>query len=87
MYIPLCITRPRRGEIFFEAILPHIRYSVKEEKIMFVTGLYNYVLKSPVGEYVSVQSVDGVFDVLREHQGYEFISKTLVGYRNCGMAD
>lgn len=54
---------------------------------MFVTGLYNYVLKSPIGEYVSVQSVDGVFDVLREHQGYEFISKTLVGYRNYGMAD
>ena len=87
MYIPHNVYAPRRGEIFFEAILPHIRYSVKEEKIMFVTGLYNYVLKSPVGEYVSIQSVDGVFDVLREHQGYEFISKTLVGYRNCGMAD
>ena len=54
---------------------------------MFVEALYNYTLVSPVGEFISVQSVDGVFDVLREHQGYEFISKTLVGYRYCGMAD
>ena len=54
---------------------------------MFVEALYCYTLVSPVGEFLSVQSADGVFDVLKEHQGYEFISKTLVGYRNCGMAD
>ena len=54
---------------------------------MFVTGLYNYVLKSPIGEYVSVQSVDDVFSVLREHEGYEFVSRSLIGYRSCGMAD
>ena len=54
---------------------------------MFIEALYNYTLKSPVGEFLSVQSVDGVFDVLREHQGYEFISRTLVAYRSCGMAD
>ena len=76
-----------RAEIFCEAICPHIRYSVKGEKVMFITGLYNYVLKSPVGEYISVQSVDGVFDVLKEHQGYEFVSKTLIAYQSCAMAD
>ena len=54
---------------------------------MFVEALYCYTLLSPVGEFLSIQSTDGIFDVLREHQGYEFISKTLVGYRNCGMAD
>lgn len=54
---------------------------------MFITGLYNYVLKSTVGEYISVQSVDGVFDVLKEHQGYEFVSKTLIAYQSCAMAD
>lgn len=54
---------------------------------MFITGLYNYVLKSPVGEYISVQSVDGVFDVLKEYQGYEFVSKTLVAYQSCAIAD
>lgn len=61
--------------------------SVKGEKVMFITGLYNYVLKSPVGEYISIQSVDGVFDVLKEHQGYEFVSKTLIAYQSCAMAD
>ena len=75
-------------EIFYEAIYPHISFiSVKGEKVMFITGLYNYVLKSPVGEYISVQSVDGVFDVLKEHQGYEFVSKTLIAYQSCAMAD
>ena len=54
---------------------------------MFITSLYNYVLKSPVGEYISVQSVDGVFDVLKEHQGYEFVSQTLIAYQSCAMAD
>lgn len=54
---------------------------------MFVEALYNYVLKSPVGEYISVQSVDSVFSVLGEHKGYEFVSRTLVAYRSCGMAD
>lgn len=88
MYIPHYYhTLALRAEIFFEAILPHIRYSVKEEKIMFVTGLYLYTLVSPVGEFLSVQSTDGVFDVLKEHQGYEFVSKTLIGYSTCAMAD
>ena len=54
---------------------------------MFVEALYCYTLLSPVGEFLSVQSTDGIFDVLREHQGYEFISKTLIAYRSCGMAD
>ena len=54
---------------------------------MFVESLYSYTLVSPAGEILSVQSVDGIADVLREHQGYEFISRVLVGYRNCGMAD
>lgn len=54
---------------------------------MFITGIYLYTLVSPVGELLSVQSTDGVFDVLREHQGYEFISKSLIGYSNCAMAD
>lgn len=54
---------------------------------MFVTGLYLYTLVSPVGEFLSVQSVDGIFSVLREHKGYEFVSRSLIGYRSCGMAD
>lgn len=54
---------------------------------MFVEALYNYTLQSPTGEFLSVQSVDGVFDVLKEHQGYIFVSKSLIGYRSCGMAD
>lgn len=54
---------------------------------MFVEALYNYTLKSPVGEFLSVQSVDGIFSVLREHEGYEFVSRSLIGYRSCGMAD
>lgn len=54
---------------------------------MFITGLYNYTLSTPSGEFISVQSTEGVFDVLREHQGYEFVSKTLVGYQSCVMAD
>lgn len=54
---------------------------------MFITGIYLYTLVSPVGEFLSVQSTDGVFDILREHQGYEFVSKSLIGYSNCAMAD
>lgn len=54
---------------------------------MFVEAIYNYTLKSQSGEFLSVQSVDGIFSVLREHQGCEFVSRTLVAYRSCGMAD
>lgn len=54
---------------------------------MFVTGLYLYTLVSPMGEFLSVQSTDGIFDVLKEHQGYEFVSKTLVAYQSCAIAD
>lgn len=54
---------------------------------MVVECLYNYTLVSPVGEFISVQSTDGIFGVLKEHQGYEFISRTMLGYRSCGMAD
>lgn len=76
-----------RAEIFHEAICSHILLFCEGGEIMFVTGLYNYVLKSSVGEYISVQSIDGVFDVLKEHQGYEFVSKTLIAYQSCAMAD
>lgn len=54
---------------------------------MFITGLYNYILVSPVGEFISIQSVDGVFDILKEYRGYEFVSKTLIAYQSCAMAD
>nr|DAJ61105.1 MAG TPA: hypothetical protein [Caudoviricetes sp.] len=54
---------------------------------MFVEALYCYTLLSPVGEFLSIQSTDGIFSVLREHEGYEFVSRSLIGYRNCGMAD
>ena len=54
---------------------------------MFVTGLYNYTLLTPNGAYISVQSTDGVFDILRENGGCKFISKTLIGYQSCAMAD
>lgn len=87
MYIPLCITRPRRGEIFFEAICPHILLFCEGGEIMFITGLYLYTLVSPTGNYISIQSIDGVFDVLRENEGCQFISKTLIGYQNCAIAD
>jgi len=78
---------PLRGEIFFEGVFPHLSFISTRRRKMFVEALYNYTLKSPVGEFLSVQSVDGVFDVLREYQGYEFISRTLVAYRSCGIAD
>lgn len=61
--------------------------SVKGEKVMFITGLYNYTLSTPSGDYISVQSTEGVFDVLRENEGCQFISKTLIGYQSCAMAD
>lgn len=54
---------------------------------MFVEALYNYTLLSPAGEFMSVHSTDSVFGVLKEHQGYEFISRTILGYRSCAMAD
>lgn len=54
---------------------------------MFITGLYNYTLSTPSGDYISVQSTEGVFDVLRENEGCQFISKTLIGYQSCTMAD
>ena len=77
-----------RAEIFCEAIYPHILFiSVKGEKVMFITGLYNYTLSTPSGEFISVQSTEGVFDVLRENDGCQFISKTLIGYQSCAMAD
>lgn len=76
-----------RAEIFCEGFFPHLRYSVKEEKIMFVEALYCYTLLSPIGEFLSIQSTDGVFSVLKEHKGYEFVSRSLIGYRSCGMAD
>lgn len=54
---------------------------------MFVEALYCYTLLSPVGEFLSIQSTDGIFSVLREYERYEFVSRSLIGYRNCGMAD
>ena len=54
---------------------------------MFVEAIYNYTLVSPAGEFLSIQSTDGVFSVLKENQGYEFVSRSLVAYRSCGMAD
>lgn len=54
---------------------------------MFITGLYLYTLVSPTGNYISIQSIDGVFDVLRENEGCQFISKTLIGYQSCAIAD
>lgn len=54
---------------------------------MFVEAIYNYTLVSPVGEFISVQSTDGIFGVLKEHKGFQFISRTILGYRSCGMAD
>lgn len=54
---------------------------------MFVEALYNYTLKSQSGEFISVQSTDGIFGVLKKHQGFQFISRTILGYRSCGMAD
>lgn len=54
---------------------------------MFVEALYYYTLLSPVGEFLSIQSTDGIFSVLRKHEGYEFVSRSLIGYRSCGMAD
>ena len=79
---------PRRGEILFEGFFPHLSFiSVKGEKVMFITGLYNYTLSTPSGEFISVQSTEGVFDVLRENEGCQFISKTLIGYQSCAMAD
>lgn len=53
---------------------------------MFVEALYYYTLLSPAGEFLSIQSTDGIFSVLREHEGYEFVSRSLIGYRSCGMA-
>ena len=50
-----------------------------------VTALYNYTLKLN-GEYISVFSEDSVFGVLKEHQGAEFISRSIVGYQAV-MAD
>ena len=77
-----------RAEIFCEAISPHLSViSVKGEKVRFITGLYNYTLSTPEGTYISVQSTEGVFDVLRENEGCQFISKTLIGYQSCAMAD
>lgn len=54
---------------------------------MFVEAIYNYTLVSPVGEFISIQSTDGIFGVLKEYQGFQFISRTILGYRSCGMAD
>lgn len=54
---------------------------------MFITGLYNYTLSTPSGEFISIQSTEGVFDVLRENEGCQFISKTLIAYQSCGIAD